>query len=381
MGAYRYERHAGRRTVGFAAFAAVCCLAWGLPASAQASTVPVIDSESVSHITSTDATIEAQINTGGRETIYEVWVGAYPECIEERVEACDSSSQHPIVGTIAAGSSSPASISVDVAKAWHALSPSSSYIYQVDATNSDWGFEGSAYGENKVFQTAATAPATSPPSIESESVSHLTPTDATLEAQINTEGLETTYEFELVHHLCPPGTEPLGCEAMIQRVPLPNGMLLGSFVGQSVSLDLNSAGVTLYPDAEYDYRVVVTSAAGKAEGSSHTFVTPEDAVQPLSTGTATSPPARGGRPAASTSGDQPAGSGGSSSSSTPGLKSLGPEVGKTTKLKALTNAQKLSKALKLCAKKPKKQLASCKKQAKKQYGTSGKKASRKRQTN
>ena len=93
----------------------------------------------MSHITPTDATIEAQINTGGRETTDEVWVGDYPECIEEGMEACKSSSERPIMGTIAAGSSSPVSISVNVAKAWHKLSPTSSYIYHVDATNSNLG--------------------------------------------------------------------------------------------------------------------------------------------------------------------------------------------------------------------------------------------------
>jgi hypothetical protein len=48
--------------------------------------------------------------------------------------------------------------------------------------------------------------------------------------------------------------------------------------------------------------------------------------------------------------------------------------GKTNKLKSLTNAQKLSRALKTCEKKPKKQWAKCEKQARKQFGSVKKKA-------
>jgi hypothetical protein len=265
-------------------------------------TPPAIEGESVSNITATDATIEAQINTGGRETTYRVWVGNYPECIEEMVEECESSAKHPIVGTIAAGSSSPASISVDVAKAWRALSPGSSYIYNVDATNSNWAYEGSAYGENKTFTT----PAAKAPAIDSESVSHVTPTDATLEAQINTEGLETSYEFHLATPPC-----PSGCEHLQFSFPLPSGKLLGSSVTQSVSLDLNSAGVTLTPGQRYEYWVTATNAAGTVSTLSEekTFAATEDGVQPLNI---TTPPSTTGPATNSGQGTvTPAGTGGS----------------------------------------------------------------------
>ena len=151
---------------------------------------------------------------------------------------------------------------------------------------------------------------------------------------------------------------------MIQKVPLPSGRLLGSFVSQTVSLDLNSVGVTLYPDAEYDYRVVVTSAAGKAEGISQTFVTPEDGVQPFSTSTATSPSSGGSQSGTSST---PAGSGGSSS--TPGVTPLVSPLQKTVEPKALTKAQKLSKALKQCKKEPKRKRAACEKQAHRKYAS------------
>ncbi len=202
------------------------------------------------------------------------------------------------------------------------------------------------------------------PSIESESVSNITPTDATLEAQINTEGLAALYQFQL-SSIC----GGRGNCLYVIGYPLPSGLLLGSFIDQSVSLDLNSAGVTLQPGHTYSYSVSATSTAGTTESSGQTLTTTEDGVQPLSTTTSTSPGA--GQPAGSNSGAQPGVSGGPSSASTPSVKSGGKTA---AKLELLTNAQKLSKALKACEKKPKSKRAKCERQAHKKYGTAASKA-------
>jgi hypothetical protein len=315
---------------------------------------PVIESEAVSHITPTDATLEAQINPEGLETTYEVWVGALP-CVEEAgPEACE---EDKVAGTIHAGFSAQ-TVSVDIAKASHKLKPNSLYLYSFRATN----LGGTTYASNKEFKTGAA----SPPSIESESLSHLTSTDATLEARINTEGLETTYEFHLVGAYC-----EWPCESPEYLFTLPSGKLLGSFVGQSVSLDLNSADVRLMP--VNTYWVTATNAAGTTVGSSHTFRSGEEGVQPLSTSTTTSTSSGAGQPAGintnTNTGNQPAGSAGSSSSSTLGVQSPGHQVGKTIKREPLTSAQKLAKALKACKNKPKGKQAACKKQAHKKYAT------------
>ena len=73
--------------------------------------------------------------------------------------------------------------------------------------------------------------------------------------------------------------------------PLPSGLLLGSFIDQSVSLDLNSAGVTLQPGGTYFYSVSATSTAGTTESPVQRLTTPEDGVEPLSA--TTSPQAAG----------------------------------------------------------------------------------------
>ncbi len=118
------------------------------------------------------------------------------------------------------------------------------------------------YGPDQTFTT----PASNVPSIESESVSNITLTDATLEAQIKTEGLESTYEFHLLTApLCLQANPP--CEPPQHLLPLPSGKLLGSFVAQSVSVELNSAGVTLSPGERYEYWVTTASAAGNTQGN------------------------------------------------------------------------------------------------------------------
>jgi hypothetical protein len=146
---------------------------------------------------------------------------------------------------------------------------------------------------------------------------------------------------------------PAECIVIIDY-PLPSGVLLGSFVDQSVSLDLNSAGVTLRPGWEYSYSVAAKSAAGTATSHEQRFKTPEDGVQPLNT-----TPPLGGAPNA---GQGTAASAANQSPVTP-----------SPKVTALTSAQKLSKALKACKRRPKRQRASCAKQAHRTYTTAAKK--------
>jgi hypothetical protein len=211
------------------------------------------------------------------------------------------------------------------------------------------------------------------PSVQSESVSNITPTDATLEAQIDTEGLPTLYQFRL-SSIC----GGRGACLVVVDYPLPSGLLLGSFTDQSVSLDLNSAGVTLEPEGTYSYSVSATSSAGTTESSVQTLTTPQEGVEPLST--APSTPSGSDQPTGSNGSGQPSGSGGSSSSSSssplPSIGVLGTHAAKTTELKPPTKTQKLANALKACEKKPASKRAACEKQARKQYGAVAKKSKR-----
>jgi hypothetical protein len=229
------------------------------------------------------------------------------------------------------------------------------YHYRLVATNAD----------RTVFGNEASFTVGFPPVVDSVSLSNLTSSDATLEAQIDTEGLSTIYQFELRINLCP-YSECIGYKG----IPLPSGLLLGSFADQAVSLDLNSVGVSLAPGV-YEYALSATSTGGHVESPWQTLI--PAVLDPPGPGALTQSGA--GQPAGSddtNSSDQPAASGASSSSSTLGVHSPGAGLGKTTKLEPFENARKLSKALKLCEKKPKKQRPSCKRQAEKSYAVTSK---------
>jgi hypothetical protein len=354
--------------------------------SAFASVPPSIDSESASHVTSTDATLEAQVNLreAGAGAYYQFQVVASPSefaseilCPQKLPPATDgcigtqSANALPIGfvagNTLQPGVDLPAIL--DLASAGVTLQPGTTYRYRVLVARRVQTEDTIQWEAPTVDGADQTFTTPTPPAIESESISHLTPTDATLEAQINTEGLETMYEFVLTsHHACESANPP--CEPPVYLFPLPSGTLLGSFIDQSVSIDLNSAHVKLAPGGEYSYLVSATNAAGNTSGHPQTFTAPQDGVQPLAT--ATSPPSGAGQPVGSNGGDHAAGAGGSSSSSTPDVKAPGP--GKTTKGKSMTRVEKLAMALKLCEKKPKSMRTACEKQAKKKYGPMSSKA-------
>jgi alpha-tubulin suppressor-like RCC1 family protein len=108
------------------------------------------------------------------------------------------------------------------------------------------------------------------PTIESVSVSEISEHDATLEAQIDPNGLATTYQFRLGK-----GCYPAACQ-VISEIPLPVEDLPGSEGAQTVKLDLNSVGVQLQPDSVYYYSVAATNAAGETGGNERIFRTPPE---------------------------------------------------------------------------------------------------------
>jgi hypothetical protein len=274
--------------------------------------LPVIAGESVSGVTGSDAKLEAQINPEGQNVRYQFQLAGDPSEYASEIE-CPEPSPGPLacVGTHVKGAlpigfvwgnlanplaAQPASL--DLESAGVKLKPDTTYHYRVIAAPSEPSedtieWEGPpVYGADQTFTTS------SAPSIESESVSHLTSTDATLEAQINTEGLETTYAFHMIGAFC-----EWPCESPEYLFTLPSGKLLGSYIGQGISLDLNSAGVSPMPINTY--WVTATNSAGTTTGPSHTFRSGEQGVQPLTT----VKPSGGG--SSSGSGSQAAGSSGS----------------------------------------------------------------------
>jgi hypothetical protein len=343
---------------------------------------PSIESESASHVTQSDATLEAKINPQDAErgAYYQFQLVANPSeylsvfgcpagqahTVECELSELDNKAGGLPLGKAAAGVQGQA-VSLDLAGAGVTLKPGTTYHYRVITARQALSEEGPAWqgavvaGADQTFTTPPGAPA---PAIDSVSVLHVSESDATLEARIDTEGLATSYQFEL-WSIC--GGK--GACLIVTPSFLPSGLLLGSFIDQSVSLDLNSAGVTLQPGGTYYYSVSATSKAGTTETQTHTLTTPEDVVDSLG---ATPPSTTTDNNQPGTSSTTSTGSGGSSS--TPAGTPLSAPLPKTTKLDALTNAQKLSKALKACKKQqPKSKQAACKQQARNKYAPAAKK--------
>lgn len=196
--------------------------------------------------------------------------------------------------------------------------------------------------------TSASLPAdrfayfTSPPSIEGESVSHVTPTDVTLEAKIDPESLErgAYYQFQLVASpseylpvfACPSEGFPANtsfCGGPLASQPgaLPIGRIAPGALGETVSLDLSaprswwSGTTTLKPGSTYHYRVIAARSVPTEDtiqweepvldGVDQTFTTPQEPPQPPSTGSGLQGPGAAG--------SQPAGSRGIPPKGEPGI--------------------------------------------------------------
>jgi hypothetical protein len=113
---------------------------------------------------------------------------------------------------------------------------------------------------------SSSAMASSAPTIEGVSVTGITEHDATLEAQINPNGLETTYEFHIASPACQSEWPVVGPCMAISGFPLPSTTIPAGSGDQTVRVDINSAGKTLLPGTWYEYAVTASNAAGEVTG-------------------------------------------------------------------------------------------------------------------
>jgi hypothetical protein len=291
-----------------------------------AAEAPTVEAESASHVTATGATLEATINPQDAErgALYQFQLVTEPReypteftcpaahhvfCPQEVWLGIEGEEGLPLgktgAGVVGQG------VSLDLAHAGVTLKPGTTYHYRVIAARfqqeeEGWGWEGPiVYGSDETFTTL---PAKAPV-IESVTVTHLTSTDATLEATIDTEGLETEYAFHMISSPC--SKKGAGCE-LIVPIALPCcGKLFGSFVPQTVSLDLNSVGVEL-GEGEYIFGVTVSNEGGKTSASGGVFEAPEEPVAEPLKSTVTPGPVSNGPEVPLAGGQQPASGGGSS---------------------------------------------------------------------
>jgi hypothetical protein len=200
---------------------------------------PAIVAESAVAVSPFDATVEAQINPERQETAYHFEYAA-SEAKLLRGEGT-SVGEGSLPGTSEAQTVGP----VDIGGG---LESGMTYYYRVIATNAT----GSTEGEAKEFTTEAKKP----PSIDGESATGVTQTDAQLHALINANDQTTSYQFKL-------GTDT---SYTLATIPITPGELGAAFGDQEVGIDLGGEGVELEPNTEYHFEAVASNTAGSTDG-------------------------------------------------------------------------------------------------------------------
>ena len=127
------------------------------------------------------------------------------------------------------------------------LSPGTREHYRVVVSNSA---DATTYTPDQTFIT------TQPPAIDGLASANLTATTADLNAQLNPNGLDTTYRFEYGP------TSAYG-----QSAPVPDGSLSASNEDQAIGVHL----ANLTPHVVYHYTLVATNADGSTTAPDHTF--------------------------------------------------------------------------------------------------------------
>jgi hypothetical protein len=251
---------------------------------------PTVDEGWVSDITSNDVTLHAKINPHGLETKYQFVLHEPCPDPEPGEVSCLAITELPLPeGTIPA-SYDPAYVSVSASDGGYSLNPGTEYQWSVRASND----EGLVFPDGEPFFT------NSPPAIQGESVSGLTPTGATLEAEIDPQVAHAGvfYQFQLLPdpgeaptEIACPASPPPGfsvCAGPDDSGALPLGWVPGD-ESSTVSLDLASAGVTLEPGRQYFFRVLAANRvftedtaeweAPAVFGDSEAFTTPTHSVE------------------------------------------------------------------------------------------------------
>ncbi len=291
-------------------------LLWVSSASAAA---PTIESESVSDISPTGATLEAKIDPAGASAgaFYQFQLLLDPG--EAPTELACPTSPPPGYSVCVGPQDSGAlplrwipgdeahTISLDLSTAGVSLSPGRTYYFRVLVADRVFSEDAAEWeppavvGSSEQFTTPAL------PSIESESASNVTATDATLEAEVNLHetGAGAYYQFQLVTDpgefpseiLCPLTLQPgySACVGPEGPGALPIGFLPGNTLQPSAtshaSLELADAGVVLQPGTVYHYRILVARRVSTEDtiewepptlfGVDRTFTTQPGSASPI----------------------------------------------------------------------------------------------------
>ena len=211
---------------------------------------PIIDSEGLSALSATGATLEAQINPNYQETSY-----AFQYATDE---ALTGATTVPGASNLSAGFGDQlASVSLS------GLAPRTTYYYRTVAENETSKQEGTpAEGKVEHLTTLAT------PLVTLEEPQGVTRTAAALTGTVNPGGVETTYHFAYV---AAGEYEPLASNPYANgRTTLQSTSVGADYAAHAtgpVSIQELTAGIT------YDYALVATNELGTTTSTDGTFTT------------------------------------------------------------------------------------------------------------
>jgi hypothetical protein len=199
--------------------------------------VPSIDSESVSALKQTSASVDARINPNNQDTIYRIELGA--------------TTVYGMVLPVPGADIGSGYGDVNVGQQFSGLSPGTTYHFRVVATNASSPSGGTA-GPDQTFTT----PPPQPPIVSTGQAGGVAQNTATLVATIDTQGFQTVYEFDL-------GTDTSY-----------GTRIFGSAGPEEPGVEtFTSALQGLTPGTTYHYRIVATNAFGTSYGVDQTFTT------------------------------------------------------------------------------------------------------------
>ncbi len=288
---------------------------------------PSVATGEAKNLTQSTATLEGTVNPMDVETSYHfAFIGEAGYQAALAAHAGNPYAEGETTAALSAGSSEePQAVGPVLASG---LLPGTTYHYALVAENA----VGVTIGQDA---TLTTRPPT-PPVARTGGASGVSQNGATISGTVTTNGLQTSYGFEISTEASEYG-------------PATGLGSIGGASTEAVSVTLGE----LQPGTTYYYRITATSADGTTQGEPETFTTPGF---PSLLAAQVSPP-QIATPAIAFPTDV-------EESATPKT---------TAKAKPKTRAQKLAAALKQCRRQPKKRRAACEKQARAKYGVAKKK--------
>ena len=201
---------------------------------------PRITYEPTTGITQTQASIHAKVDPDQIATTYRFQYG----------ETTAYGNETPAGGQSIGSGALPVAVSASLS----GLKVGMTYHFRVLAENE----AGTTTGQDQTFTTVPSAP------VDATFVTGVSASEATLHAEINPLGNDTTYQFQYGSESCQ--ANPSACT----EIPAsPEDIGAGS---EDVAREATLTGLT--PETTYHYRVLDSNTLGATEGPEHTFTTP-----------------------------------------------------------------------------------------------------------